>query len=154
MKISIKKVRFALFRGSQYYLDLDTGEVVSAVLINDGIVELPNRYIKMPMYSNAPIYQQYLDKLFSEHLIDDPYGISNYPKFEVMAYDSVDDLRNDRKAEYIDKAYYFINDLENNEYISVGKNSKIPNFNEYYTSYTQEIAKSWCQKEGLDLIED
>ena len=154
MRISIRKLQFAMFRGSAYYLDLDTGETLSAVLINDGIEEMPKRCIRLPMYSTAPIYQGYLDMLFAQNRIKDPYGLSLFPKFGIEAYDSPEDLRNGGKAEYIDKAYYFVIDLENGRHRSDGTESELPSFSAFYSSYTHRIALDWCVEEGFEWFDE
>ena len=154
MRVSIKKLQFAMFRGSAYYLDLDTGETPSAVLIDDGIEEMPKRCIRLPMYSTAPIYQGYLDMLFAQNRIKDPYGLSLFPKFGIEAYDSPEDLRNGGKAEYIDKAHYFVIDLENGRHRSDGTESELPSFSAFYSSYTHRIALDWCVEEGFEWLDE
>jgi len=148
MKVNIRFLSLALFR-TERLLDLDTGETCSVYLIKEGLIEKPKRYRELPMYSVARVYQQYLNMLFSDYAIEDIHGLSKYPEFP-----EIRDPKNKTEYEYIDKAYYYVIDLEDGMYLSDNQKATLPDFNAYYNDFTLRTAKEWCKKEGYEWHEE
>ena len=81
MKIKIHLLSSALFWGYPQILDLDTGQIYTSPLQDEKIKQLKRSRL-LPHYSEAKIYQDYLQ------IIHDRFGVPledwfyQYPKFE------------------------------------------------------------------------
>lgn len=154
MKVNLDYLQRSLFRGSTYYLDMHTGDTCSEYLIQEGLSVCPERFVILPKYSNAPIYQEYLNTIFSEYSIEDTLGFNKYPKFDILLKPT-----DERYIEFMDKAYYFIvYDLpviiRDAPHLTDEQKRSIPAFDDYSRAYRTCIAMDWCKKEGYEWIEE
>ena len=99
MKIKIHLLSLALFWGYPHVLDLDTGHIYTSPLQDEEIKQLKHSRL-LPHYSEAPIYQEYLQ------IIHDRFGVPlddwfyKYPKFTLIPNDTPENL-----AEFFKKSH-------------------------------------------------
>ena len=152
MKINIYNLAGALFFPAPHYLDLADGSIVSASLIKEGTADI-RRPMLLPNYSLSPVYQQYLDKLFSENDIADEYGLRNYPRFEMHTYTSAEEWyeKYSEEERYIDDAYHFLYDLRlDGRTYDDDCFAEIAYYQDFEEQFRISFARQWCAENGFE----
>ena len=143
VKIKIHLLPSALFWGYPQILDLDTGQIYTSPLQDEEIKQLKRSRL-LPHYSEAKIYQDYLQ------IIHDRFGVPledwfyQYPKFEF-------DLNSipENFGEFFHKAHVVCEEFWPNEY-----DPSFPDFGTYLSDCTLQFAKDWCEKEGYEWYDN
>ena len=143
MKIKIHLLSLALFWGYPQVLDLDTGHIYTSPLQDEEIKQLKHSRL-LPHYSEAPIYQEYLQ------IIHDRFGVPlddwfyKYPKFTLIPNDTPENL-----AEFFKKSHVICEEFWPNEY-----DPSFSDFATYLDDCTLQFAKDWCEKEGYEWYDN
>lgn len=83
MKVNVQLLALSLFWWVPVYLDLDTGLTYNVATQTAEIEKLKNRR-RLPLYSEAPIYQRYLELARDKAGIDFGDFFNRYPHFEFI----------------------------------------------------------------------
>lgn len=153
MKINITELAESLFWSGGRYLDLDSGELISKLLIDHGNRLMPEHAQLLPSYSTAPIYQQYLREMLPKTGIEDSLHLDSYPDFPLYP-------RIAKQQHFIDEAYHFVTGAAWDHYEEMHEKNKEtnspdfdPSFQPYYeyeAAFKQRIAIKWCEKYGYE----
>lgn len=151
MKINIAELAESLFWSGGRYLDLDSGELISKILIDHGDRLMPEHAQLLPSYSTAPIYQQYLREMLPKTGLEDTIHLDLYPEFSLNS-------KTKKQQHFIDEAYHFVTGAKWDRYEEQHEQSKStnisdydPSFQPYYeyeAAFKQRIAIKWCEEYG------
>ncbi len=139
MKVNVQLLALSLFWWVPVYLDLDTGLTYNVATQTAEIEKLKNRR-RLPLYSEAPIYQRYLELARDKAGIDFGDFFNRYPHFEFIP-----DQKPEHAKEFFQEAHVLCDSFDA---------PSLPDFDEYLHQFKLEFAKDWCKKEGYEWYED
>lgn len=155
-KVNIEQIQGALFWWREQYYDLDEEccYAVADIKLEENWCDL--NLIRIPLYSIAPICQQYFDFLMSERELEDKYGLATYPRFELGERTCERAI----EEEYILKARNFFDEVQSKDiwkYETCTPNpgwySGFPYYREFEKHVTRKFAKKWCEEQGYEWYE-
>lgn len=149
MLINIRLIRSCLFGAYQQMLDLDSGETIPVQFAPEEAQNVKHGLL-VPLYTRAPICQDYLSMLESQLDIVDGRGLSEYPRFK---FDK--EITDTVLIAFVDKAMHYFEEIEqmlwkDRESDSPKYDPSFPTFDEYFLNASLQIAKDWCSKVGIE----
>lgn len=148
MRYDICLIANSMFWWFPVVLDLDTGKTYT--LYNDSVADEVRRLRapqKIPHYSEAPVYQKYLEIARSAGAIDAGDLFERYPAFEFTPLPDPKPVGehycdSEEVAAFYKEAEALCN--------SIQARSDLPALTDFLEEYEIGLAKEWCERTGLE----
>lgn len=139
MKININLLALSLFWWCPVYLDVDTGTTYNIALHATIIEKLKNK-LELPRYSQAIIYQRYIEMAVRKSHVEAMDLLRKYPRFDLIPNQASDIVR-----DFLHEAHILCDSIDD---------PSLPDFGEYLNQSMIQFAKDWCSKEGFEWYEE
>lgn len=146
MKVDIRALADALFSWrNDNYIDMNNGELLEL----SSASEQSTGYLRIPKYSGVYLRQQYMCYMYSQGVIPETQmrEFLQYPTFSL----DYDVSLNALGREYVSKAHKLCEalNIEDTSYDLPDQKRALPTFGEFEDTKEVELAKEWCQKNGI-----